>query len=450
MKGTKRTGVIAIVLAMILSLSVLAGAGKGNGVDGNNPPPSPAQTDTVKVEDGTIVFNVTCDCHGWQISDANVTVTAEYTLDENADEKTPEDPTTPTGSTTVADEDTADSEEVETPDDDPTTAEPSTAGTGATDSDVSEESTGSDVSDVSEEPSGSDTGDTVKTTVKTYKAQPSDKYLTIKPTMTATDENGNTYTLSKLTYTVTAEGFTAIKETEIPFTIDDKGKVSVENNNTIDITMYTNLTIDENSIVWDASNKTVTYKASEMKYAVLITDEQDSTIVADAVNNGTFPKGFTLDQLSNLQKYLGDKYKNTYAISVCSDTCTNTYYHKISDNTVKFGSVTNSNNSRIIVAVNEHGAAVAKVINKIFDVTISPDTEWAQSRTVTVTVDFSQIKVKDKEVENFGKAKVVVYGPDNKQICEKSLSELKKADGQKFEFKATSAGSYTVDRKSVV
>ena len=454
MKGTKRTGVIAIVLAMILSLSVLAGAGKGNGDDGNNPPPSPTQTDTVKVEDGTIVFNVTCDCHGWQISDANVTVTAEYTLDENADEKTPEDPTTPTGSTTVADEDTADSEEVETPDDDPTTAEPSTAGTGATDSNVSEESTGSDVSDVSEEPSGSDTGDTVKTTDKTYIAQRSYKYngLTIEPPTTAADENGNTYTLSKLTYTVTAEGFTAIKETEILFTIDDKGKVSVENNNTINVTMYTNLTIDENSIVWDASNKTVTYKASEMKYAVLITDGENSATVADAVTNGTFPKGFTLDQLSNLQKYLGDKYNNTNAISVCSDTCTNPYYHKISDNTVKFGSVTNSNNSRIIVAVNEHGAAVAKVINKIFDVTISPDTEWAQSRTVTVTLngidtskygDKDYIKVTGPAVSNITTGEKAITDNTNNQI------RINKIINNAFTFDANSSGDYTLTMPGV-
>ena len=71
MKGTRKSSVIAIALALVLALSVLMGAGTVPVVTGNEGDSSGGNG---------ITFSVTCECCGKAIQGAEVTVTAKYTV----------------------------------------------------------------------------------------------------------------------------------------------------------------------------------------------------------------------------------------------------------------------------------------------------------------------------------------------------------------------------------
>lgn len=391
MKGTKRTSVIAIALALVLALSVLVGAGTDPTVNENGTQP----VNNEGTADGVITFNVVCDCHGNPV-DATITGTAHYVLDPDSvvqPTETPAPTTTPSAEPTPT----------------PTTAvEPSEdqVSTQADDQANDPVDDSSDADDPSDENQDQDQEQPKPDPTKDEKFEGKAADIEIK---TLTEENGAKYNLASVEIaSVRAEGFKT--NDKLPKTVE---AAEIENG-TISLTMGA-IAPSISNVNWNVTKGKegygdLTYSANEMAYAVLI---RDINAVND-VNSGKFPTvlGTNEKEIQNaLSDYDGSLIpggKTTiwfpeYDI-IKSDDPSNPYPY-----TAKFAKVTNADSERVIVTVNSHGIAKAQVVNKCFSYKLDPVSGWSQYKNITVTID----NIQAQALSNKGAKYIELVRTDN-------------------------------------
>lgn len=418
MKGTKRTSVIAIALALVLALSVLVGAGIAPTVNENGTQP----VNNEGTADGVITFNVVCDCHGNPV-DATITGTAHYVLDPDSVVQPAEPTTTPSAEPTP------------TP---TTTVEPSEdqVSTQADDqlNDPADDS--SDADDPSDENQEQEQPKPDPTKDEKFEGKVAD----IEIAKTLTEENGAKYDLTSVKITsVSAAGFKT--NDELPKTVE---AAEIENG-AISLTMGA-IAPSISNVNWNVTKGEegygdLTYSANEMAYAVLIRDDK----AVEDVKNKEFPTvlGTNKDDIKKALRAYDGKLrignKTTIWFPEGEDGITNS--NDPSDPypyTAKFKNVTNDASERVIVTVNSHGIAAAQVINKCFSYTIDPESGWSQYKNIEVTIDNIQALL------NKGAKYIELVRTDNNgnEVVEKQQDLTNKTTT--VTAKATVDGDYTI------
>lgn len=416
MKGTKRTSVIAIALALVLALSVLVGAGIAPTVNENGTQP----VNNDGTADGVITFNVVCDCHGNPV-DATITGTAHYVLDPDSVVQPAEPTTTPSAEPTPTPTTT-----VEPSEDQVSTQADDQANDPADDS--------SDADDPSDENQDQEQPKPDPTKDEKFEG----KAANIEIAKTLTEENGAKYNLTSVEIaSVSAAGFKT--NDELPKTVE---AAEIENG-TIPLTM-TAIAPSISNVNWNVTKDKegygdLTYSANEMAYAVLIRDDK----AVEDVKNKEFPTvlGTNEDDIKNaLRAYDGElrtDKKTTiwfpeYNI-IKSDDPSNPYPY-----TAKFANVTNAASERVIVTVNSHGIATAQVVNKCFSYKLDPESGWSQYKNIEVTIDNIQALL------NKGAKYIELVRTDNNgnEVVEKQQDLTNKTTT--VTAKATVDGDYTI------
>lgn len=416
MKGTKRTSVIAIALALVLALSVLVGAGIAPTVNENGTQP----VNNDGTADGVITFNVVCDCHGNPV-DATITGTAHYVLDPDSVVQPAEPTTTPSAEPTPTPTTT-----VEPSEDQVSTQADDQANDPADDS--------SDADDPSDENQDQEQPKPDPTKDEKFEG----KAANIEIAKTLTEENGAKYNLTSVEIaSVSAAGFKT--NDELPKTVE---AAEIENG-TIPLTM-TAIAPSISNVNWNVTKDKegygdLTYSANEMAYAVLIRDDK----AVEDVKNKEFPTvlGTNKDDIKNaLRAYDGElrtDKKTTiwfpeYNI-IKSDDPSNPYPY-----TAKFANVTNAASERVIVTVNSHGIATAQVVNKCFSYKLDPESGWSQYKNIEVTIDNIQALL------NKGAKYIELVRTDNNgnEVVEKQQDLTNKTTT--VTAKATVDGDYTI------
>lgn len=360
MKGTKRTSVIAIALALVLALSVLVGAGIAPTVNENGTQP----VNNEGTADGFITFNVVCDCHGNPV-DATITGTAHYVLDPDSvvqPTETPAPTTTPSAEPTPT----------------PTTAvEPSEdqVSTQADDQANDPADDSSDADDPSDENQDQDQEQPKPDPTKDEKFE--GKAANIEIAKTLTEENGAKYNLASVDYTVTAAGFETKSGTKDRAAIDaDEGKITVELTIIVPVIKGYNWQLEKSDT--DAKDSITVY-ASDMNNAVLIRSQT-------AIAASDIPEYLGKD-FKEIKKTLENKYGKNIEVYEADKVDNNVEYNdETVDKAVFYGVTNNKTDTRIIVVVNEYGNTTALVVNRYFEVGDISD-EWSNSdKTATITV----------------------------------------------------------------
>ncbi len=417
MKGTKRTSVIAIALALVLALSVLVGAGIAPTVNENGTQP----VNNEGTADGVITFNVVCDCHGNPV-DATITGTAHYVLDPDSVVQPTE---TPAPTTTPSAEPTP------TP---TTTVEPSEDQV-STQADDQANDPADDSSDA-DDPSDEDQDQEQPKPDPTKDEKFEGKAANIEIAKTLTEENGAKYDLASVKITsVSAAGFKT--NDELPKTVE---AAEIENG-AISLTMGA-IAPSISNVNWNVTKGEegygdLTYSANEMAYAVLIRDDK----AVEDVKNKEFPTvlGTNKDDIKKaLSAYDGDII-TTIWFPEGEDGITNS--NDPSDPypyTAKFKNVTNVTSERVIVTVNSHGIATAQVVNKCFSYKLDPESGWSQYKNIEVTIDNIQALL-DKGAEYI---ELVRTDNNGKEVVEKQQDLTNKTTT--VTATATVDGDYTI------
>lgn len=362
MKGTKRTSVIAIALALVLALSVLVGAGIAPTVNENGTQP----VNNEGTADGVITFNVVCDCHGNPV-DATITGTAHYVLDPDSVVQPAEPTTTPSAEPTPT----------------PTTAvEPSEdqVSTQADDqlNDPADDS--SDADDPSDENQDQDQEQPKPDPTKDEKFE--GKAADIKIAKTLTEENGAKYDLDSLSYEATATEYVAAQDTVNAADIV---------NNTVTISM-TNPAPEFDTVKWTGngidSKIEVAVKSgheNENMYLLLFKDPYVVDVVRGVNKDGkTFPTVINVDS-SNEETSIKEAFKD-FGQFDRGENLSTAYIKKIENNTQSYTNVVFGADDRVIAVVDAHGNVTTKVINKYFNVSVDNVDGWGNGKKATIEV----------------------------------------------------------------
>lgn len=450
MKGTKRTSVIAIALALVLALSVLVGAGTDPTMNENGTQP----VNNEGTADGVITFNVVCACHPGNPGnpvDATITGTAHYVLDPDSVVQPAEPTTTPSAEPTPT----------------PTTAvEPSEdqVSTQADDQANDPADDSSDADDPSDENQDQDQEQPKPDPTKDEKFEGTAADIEIAKTLT--EENGAKYNLASVDYTVTAAGFEPKKGT----------------NDAVGSTITVKLTNPAPRITeasWDPTSGTLNVGAKddydEKAIAILIRND----VVAEAVDNGTFrthfsgfDKVFDGNNLSEdviavqneIRDYVHDELGKDeeygpYLVFGNGTNAGDAWTHGMKDNGTfdpftSVGTDNDTSNYRVLLIIDAHGNARAKVLNKYFEVSVDySQGEWSSSKDAKVTVKGAKI-CEDKKItteiftnNNIRDYYVAVYDDQGNMIPDGIWSGKAHLKNKEFSFTRTinKAGKYTVE-----
>lgn len=423
MKGTKRTSVIAMALALVLALSVLVGAGIAPAVnEGGNAP----------VDNGQIKFVVKCQHE--ETVNATITGTATYTLVPSEE---PEPSTEPS------------EEPSEQPVEPSAPAEPSTE---PSEQPVEPSAPAAEPSEQPAEPSTEPSEQPVEPSAPVV--EPSNPVVEPDKTITkaitgasvykAITENGYDYTLTSLKYTVTAKGYEGPTEKTV-------NAADIENN-TIPVEM-TDIapTMSAN---WSLEDKKVSITANDAKddnAPVVVIFVKDQGIV-DAIKDPTaqnHPKnaglgGFevknegnklvvTKDSQTKIKKAMVEAYGEEAAVFDKNDNMSTCFLKVTENGATNFGNVTNMKDERGIIVIDSHGNVTAEVINKYYNVVVSDADKWTAKKTVTVTLNSYSAE-----------HRIVITGPNKFEKTFDKDNITSTESGKCITFDITQEGTYRI------